>query len=346
MGWTGDAHAFAPTANYLYDASGFWRGWHKDIWAEQQQDGLMIPPMTVPDLPVGFPAMPTAVWGDVVVANPQQYYLAFGDLAMLAEQYASAQAWIDIGISRNEVGLWNRSTFQFGDWLDPTSPPDNPGGAQTARHLVADAYLVRMTEVLANLSESLGRDNLTEKYRKQHSTLLQEFNDAWIADNGMLANQSQTAYALAIDFGLLPAADLELAGATLRQIVAENDYLIGTGFAGTPTLGSALTKIGAADDFYRMLLQTEVPSWLYSVVMNGTTTWERWNSLEPNGSVNAGEMTSFSKLPPIPQTSNSPPIARTLKLTHPQTTTPSAPSAPGSTPTSAASRPPRPAGNT
>jgi alpha-L-rhamnosidase len=37
MGWTGDAHAFAPTANYLYDASGFWRGWHKDIWAEQQQ---------------------------------------------------------------------------------------------------------------------------------------------------------------------------------------------------------------------------------------------------------------------------------------------------------------------
>jgi alpha-L-rhamnosidase len=298
MGWTGDAHAFAPTANYLYDASGFWRGWHKDVWSEQQRNGTMIPPVVVPDLPAlpdGFGTIPTAVWGDVVVANPQQYYLAWGDLAMLAEQYASAQAWIDTGVARNEVGLWNRSTFQFGDWLDPTSPPDNPGAAQTGEYLVADAYLVRVTDVLANLSESLGHDNLTEKYRKQHTTLLQEFNAAWVSDNGTMANRSQTAYALAVDFGLLPADEIEGAGSTLREIIAENNHLVGTGFAGTPALGSALTKIGAADDFYRMLLQTEVPSWLYSVVMNGTTTWERWNSLEPNGSVNAGEMTSFSK---------------------------------------------------
>lgn len=295
MGWTGDAHAFAPTANYLYDASGFWRGWHKDIWSEQQQNGSMIPPVTVPELPIGFPAIPTAVWGDVVVANPQQYLLAFGDLAMLAEQYDSAQAWIDTGIARNEVGLWNRSTFQFGDWLDPTSPPDNPAQAKTASHLVADAYLIRMTEVLANLSQSLGRDDLTQRYRKQHSDLLREFNAAWVTDNGTLANSSQTAYALAIDFDLLPEEEMAKAGSTLRQIIADNDHLVGTGFAGTPALGSALTQIGAADDFYRMLLQTGVPSWLYSVVMNGTTTWERWNSLEPNGSVNAGEMTSFSK---------------------------------------------------
>jgi alpha-L-rhamnosidase len=152
-----------------------------------------------------------------------------------------------------------------------------------------------MMEVLANLSESLGRDDLTAKYRKQHGDLLQEFNTAWITDNGTLANRSQTAYALAVDFGLLPADEIESTGSTLREIIAENDRLVGTGFAGTPALGSALTKIGAADDFYRMLLQTEVPSWLYSVVMNGTTTWERWNSLEPDGSVNAGEMTSFSK---------------------------------------------------
>ena len=87
-----------------------------------------------------------------------------------------------------------------------------------------------------------------------------------------MANRSQTAYALAVDFDLLPADEIEGAGSTLRNIIAENDHLVGTGFAGTPALGSALTKIGAADDFYRMLLQTEVPSWLYSVVMNGTTT--------------------------------------------------------------------------
>lgn len=29
LGWTGDAHAFAPTADFLYDTAGFWNGWLK-----------------------------------------------------------------------------------------------------------------------------------------------------------------------------------------------------------------------------------------------------------------------------------------------------------------------------
>lgn len=48
LGWTGDAHAFMPTSNFLYDASGFWRGWLKDAWSEQQVNGLMVPPCTLP----------------------------------------------------------------------------------------------------------------------------------------------------------------------------------------------------------------------------------------------------------------------------------------------------------
>lgn len=296
MGWTGDAHAFATTADYLYDTAGFWRGWHKDIWSEQQRNGSMIPPVTVPVVPASDFNMAAAVWGDVVVANPYNYFKAFGDLEMLAEQFDSAQAWIDTGLPRNEVGLWNRSSRQFGDWLDPKSPPDNPGGATTSFSLVADSYLIRMTELLANISENLSRDELADRYRGQHDDLLKEFHNAWVADDGSLANETQTAYAMAVNFGLLPdAQEASEAGSKLRKIISDNNYLVGTGFAGTPTLGAALTRIGGADDFYRMLLQTEVPSWLYQVAMNGTTTWERWNSLEPNGSVNAGEMTSFSK---------------------------------------------------
>ena len=45
---------------------------------------------------------------------------------------------------------------------------------------------------------------------------------------------------------------------------------------------------------YRLLLQTECPSWLYPVTMGATTIWERWDSLLPDGSVNPGEMTSFN----------------------------------------------------
>jgi alpha-L-rhamnosidase len=87
---------------------------------------------------------------------------------------------------------------------------------------------------------------------------------------------------------------LDSAKSTLRELVAENDYAVGTGFAGTQHLGFALSRADGIEEFYRMLMRTEVPSWLYQVVMNGTTTWERWDSLLPNGDVNPGSMTSFN----------------------------------------------------
>jgi alpha-L-rhamnosidase len=55
-----------------------------------------------------------------------------------------------------------------------------------------------------------------------------------------------------------------------------------------------LTSAGAIDDVYQLLLQKDCPSWLYPVTMGATTIWERWDSMLPDGSINAGEMTSFN----------------------------------------------------
>ncbi|KAF4549642.1 Hypothetical protein D9617_20g026980 [Elsinoe fawcettii] len=297
LGWTGDAHAFGPTANYLYDTAGFWRGWLKDVQSEQFENARRVPPFVIPDWNANSATnrQPRSVWGDVVVAGPFDHYQSFGDLDMLREQFPSAQAWIDTGISRNEVGLWNRSTGQFADWLDPLAPPESPGAATTNKHLVSDAYLVRMTELLSNLSSVLGEDALANQYAADQSRLKSEFNKAWISPSGLLANETQTALAMSLRFNLFLTPNATSAGLQrLRSIIANNDFKVGTGFAGTPQLGFALAAYDAVPDFYKMLLQTSVPSWLYQVVQNGTTTWERWDSLLPDGSVNPGEMTSFN----------------------------------------------------
>lgn len=107
-------------------------------------------------------------------------------------------------------------------------------------------------------------------------------------------DETQTAYVLGLAFEIFKEDDCEAASQTLRKLVKDNDYLVGTGFAATALLGHALYKIGAIDDFYKMLLQTRVPSWLYQVAMGGTTTWARWDSMLPDGTINPGEMTSFN----------------------------------------------------
>ncbi|KAI0452422.1 extracellular glycosyl hydrolase family 78 protein [Xylaria acuta] len=293
LGWTGDAHAFAPTANFMYDTAGFWRGWMKDLVSEQL-DSNNIVPVVVPYIQSVGPMMPTAVWGDVVVANAWNSYQAFGDVDALKAQYVGAKAWVDSGIPRGADGLWNHTYYQFGDWLDPKAPADNPGGATTDSGLVADAYLVYVTNLVAKMAAVLGLDDEAAQYEDSAQTLKKAYQAAWISSDGIVKYETQTGLALSLYFGLFPEGQDAPAAQRLQKIIEDNDYRVGTGFAGTHLLGQTLTQYNLTDEFYSMLMQTSVPSWLYQVVQNGTTTWERWDSLLPDGSLNANMMTSFN----------------------------------------------------
>ncbi|KAI0424429.1 glycoside hydrolase family 78 protein [Xylaria sp. FL1042] len=293
LGWTGDAHAFSPTANFLYDTAGFWRGWLKDVVSEQLENDNIVP-VVVPHVPGVGPVYPTAVWGDVVVANSWNMFQSAGDLSALEAQYVGAKAWIDSGIPRGADGLWNHTYFQFGDWLDPKAPNDSPGDATTDSGLVADAYLVYVTDLVAKMAAVLGLDDEAAQYEEQTTTLKKAYQAAWISSNGTVSYETQTGLALSLYFDLFPSGQDVPAANRLQKIIANNGYLVGTGFAGTHLLGLALTKYNLTASFYEMLLQTTVPSWLYQVVMNGTTTWERWDSLLPDGTVNPNMMTSFN----------------------------------------------------
>jgi alpha-L-rhamnosidase len=130
--------------------------------------------------------------------------------------------------------------------------------------------------------------NLAEEIR-------QAFANEYVTPAGRLVSDAQTAYALAIEFGLLSdAAQRQHAAERLVALVRANGFRIGTGFVGTPLICDALCDTGNDAAAYRLLLQRECPSWLYPVTMGATTIWERWDSLLPDGSVNPGEMTSFN----------------------------------------------------
>ncbi|PPF57274.1 alpha-L-rhamnosidase [Clavibacter michiganensis] len=295
LGWTGDIQVFAPTASFLYDCSGMLGSWLQDLAIEQLPDGTV--PWFIPRIPGGpswEPIEPGAVWGDAAVLTPWVLYERFGDAGVLAQQYPSAKAWVDLIVSlAGPDRLWDEG-FQLGDWLDPAAPPEDPADASTDRYLVATAYLAQSTLHLARTAEVLGLDDDAAHYARVAEEVREAFRRAYVLPDGGMTSDAQTAYSLAIEFGLVTGEDAVRAGARLAELVSAAGNRIATGFAGTPLVTGALTATGHADTAYDLLLERSCPSWLYTVGMGGTTIWERWDSMLPDGTVNPGEMTSFN----------------------------------------------------
>jgi alpha-L-rhamnosidase len=95
--------------------------------------------------------------------------------------------------------------------------------------------------------------------------------------------------------GLITDPELErLAGEKLVAKLVQTENHLTTGFIGTPWLLPALTSVGRGDLAYAMLLKDTYPSWGYEIKKGATTLWERWNSIEPDGSFGPVDMNSFN----------------------------------------------------
>ncbi|KPV54574.1 alpha-L-rhamnosidase, partial [Kouleothrix aurantiaca] len=293
LGWTGDIQVFAPTASFLFDTAGFLQSWLADLAAEQAEaDGVV--PFVVPNVLPGTP-IPAAAWGDAAAVVPWVLYQRFGDTGILETQFDSMRAWVDLLAKiASERHLWDRG-FQFGDWLDPSAPPDKPADARTSPQIVATAYFARSAELVAEAAAVLGRVDDATHYHALAAKVRDAFAREYVTSAGRLLSDAATAYALAIGFGLLRDGDQRRnAGRRLAALVRDSRYRISTGFVGTPLICDALCSVGEYDTAFRLLLERENPSWLYPVTMGATTIWERWDSMLPDGSINPGEMTSFN----------------------------------------------------
>jgi alpha-L-rhamnosidase len=291
LGWTGDIQVFSPTASYLYDCDGFLASWLVDLGLEQRAGGGV--PFIVPDV-LNSAKTPAAAWGDVATILPWVLYERFGDVGVLMAQYDSAKAWVEqlLGIA-GERYLWEGG-FQFGDWVDPDAPPDQPAKAKADPDLVASAYLFLSAETLARHALVLERTEDAAHY----AVVAEKVRQAWLAEYvtpaGRILSDAQTSYALAIAFNIATGELRDRMGQRLAWLVRRDGYRIGTGFVGTPIIADALSSTGHMRQAGRMLQQTECPSWLYPVTMGATTIWERWDSMLEDGSINPGEMTSFN----------------------------------------------------
>ncbi|MBI5381725.1 MAG: family 78 glycoside hydrolase catalytic domain [Opitutae bacterium] len=287
LGWTGDAQVFCNTANYNLAAGTFYRQWLaavRDGFKPGTNGGFGdVAPQT--DLNHG-----SAGWSDAGAIVPWVTWLHTADQRLLEENFPAIQQWVELQATEAPEGI-RRSRKSYGDWL---APGYKPSQAPTPYVLIATAYFARSTDIAAQIAERLGRAEVAAKNRALLAKIKTAFRKEFIADDGRIACDEQTAYLLALGFDLVPAElRPKMIEHLVRVIGAKNNHLA-TGFIGTPLLTPVLTQIGRPDLAYAVVLQETYPGWLFSVKNGATTIWERWDSWTPEGGFNKDGMNSFN----------------------------------------------------
>jgi len=302
LGWTGDAQVFAGTACYLADAQDFFRKWVRDLMVDQREDGAV--PHVCPDPtrlnPKDYPGFfGSTGWGDAIWMIPWQMYLHYGDTAILEEVLPAMVKWVDFVWSISDgpivkpLRAWGARGFSFGDWLQPGGPSAKPLPT-IGDDAAATIYLYIAANQVAEIARIVGDISTAERLAEMAAQVKAAFGHEFITPSGRLAYDDQTSYALAFLHDLIPEDKRDAAKGYFKNAIRRTDGRIGTGFIGTPALLPALVKIGEAGLAAEMFLQEEVPGWLYQVKMGATTIWERWDAIQPDGSIYNPQMNSYN----------------------------------------------------
>lgn len=270
MGWTADTQVFLPTAAMNADVAAFMTKWMVDLIDAQRPDGAHsdVAPATF-GLNYGTPA-----WADAGTIVPWQLYEMYGDRRILERSIDSMIAWVE-WCRANSTGLIRDRARgnDYGDWLSI--------GADTPKDLIGTAYFAHSADLLARSLRVLGRGTEAERYERLFGEIREAFIERYVDADGRVHGDTQTAYVMALRFGLLPESLRSVAAARLVADIEARQDRISTGFVGVSHLLHVLTDAGHTDVAYRLLMQDEFPSWLFSVKHGATTIWERWNGWTP-----------------------------------------------------------------
>lgn len=308
-GYNGDAQVFLKAAIWQQDVLGFFRRWLK--WGRMEQLSRGQIPVCIPytkafkDV-VHNEGNTAAGWTDAIIYIPQDLYRAYGNKAILEENYNAMERWMeyvihaaaddmpdrfwwDVPKRKYMKYLWNTGA-QYGDWLAPIE-----NFREVTRERTTSLFFYRMAAAMEEISRILGKTEREQFYRELKENIIRCFYVIYMQEDGLLDQRLQSPYILALAFGILKKDDQEKCAAELNKMVIENDYRMATGFLSTPFILDVLWDNGYYDTAAQILYQDKIPSWLYMVKNGATTIWEEWDGIQEDGTVKGTSFNHYAR---------------------------------------------------
>lgn len=267
-GWTADAHVAIDLALLNFDGITLYEKWMNDFIDNQRESGNIAG--IIPSAGWGYGDWPGPVWDAALFIIPDAIYKYYGDKRVIENLYPTFEKYFDwCAHQENEEGLL---TNGIGDWLSYN--------AQTPTDYTSSVYYYLVNKYMAEFAKLLGKDS--GKYEAKAAELRDKINSKYFDKiNNSYSNGTQTALALALYVGLVPAENEQAVAANLRRAVADNRHFLNFGLLGSKTVLRMLTKYGYVDDAYEMATKTDAPSWGFWIEKYGYNTLPETWTLHP-----------------------------------------------------------------
>ncbi len=282
LGWTADTQVFSAAAAYDGVSYGFLSKFMRDMRDAQGPEGAF--PGVAPFAQYGNERLRIG-WSDAAVVVPYNMWKAYGDTTIIRENFDALVRYMNLlWVTKGPIPGW-------GDWL---AYERNDKDIQ--RYLCA-AYYVWNYRMMSEMAAAIGETERAESYAAGVDHAMGIFRWDYFNKDGTIQEryrcQTAALFALMLDANPDEASRQATLQYLLDNIHAHGDRLQ-TGFLGTAILMDTLSRAGATDVAYKLLLQRNEPSWLYSVLQGATTMWERWNSYTKEKGFGDAGMNSFN----------------------------------------------------
>lgn len=254
-------------------------------------------------------------WGDACVIIPWNMYICYGDSAILENMYETAKAWVeyerlsamernpywkDAKWYQNSTGddpdcnyIWD-TKYHLGEWYESDFDIDTMGEFLARQHekgepILATAFFAYSVHLLSEMAHILGRKEDSKTYARLSARVKEAYNNVFVASDGTVQGTRHAASIRSLAFDLVYKENEQAVADKLNRMLIDSGYHFNSGFLSTGFLIPMLCRYNYTDTAFKILLQREMPSWLYEVEKGATTVWEIWAGVDADGEIEGSQ---------------------------------------------------------
>lgn len=263
-GWTADAALSTEQMLFNLTPENSYHVWLDNIRKAQRDDGAL--PGIVPTGGWGFSWGNGPAWDSVLFYLPYYTWIQRGDTDIIKENAGAMMRYLHyISGQRDEIGLIH---IGLGDWL-----PINYKTPYTPLEVTDTLVTMNLCRLAKKMFAAVGMRSQSTFAGALFDEIRKDARAALIMnDNATIMGRSQTAQAMAIEFGLLEDAEKPAAFKVLLDLIHAADDFLDCGCLGARIILHVLAKNGYADLAYNMIVRTEYPSYGHWIVYQDATS--------------------------------------------------------------------------